>query len=550
MFDETNKNENGELPVSSDNPVPADNNESNGYFSVPDSLDGSVSSVSGDDAVSVPAAASEIPPFFEAPATEIPVHASPAIETPVSEETQASSFVHVTEPVFSPTTSDNTPAEPSVSGYEWNPPSSGIVYEKEAKEKKASKSEKGYRTFITIILAVFALSILTMSVAVISYIVSLNNPSSGNDGAITENTGVPEISTNGTVNDIDYNSVKFEFDDHSGETLSIPQIAAKCTPSCVGIIAEVEVAYDFPYYFSPSTYMAEASGSGFIYSSEGYIITNHHVIEDSKSITVVLHDGTKHNAELIGSDSLSDIAVLKISPDESTTLIPIEIGDSDNVVVGEQVVAIGCPAGVKFIGTVTDGIVSAINRDVELTDDYGRATKIMTLIQTNATINHGNSGGPLINTKGQVIGINTLKLARDYEGIGFSIPINGAVAIIEQLIEHGKVVERPEVDYVNARGIIGINGTAITEEEANYYKIPVGVLVVQIANNSPAAQAGLRRGDIITHYNGTKISTIADINSIKGNAKAGELATITVYRIDDDNNGKSFDITFKLMAEE
>ena len=161
--------------------------------------------------------------------------------------------------------------------------------------------------------------------------------------------------------------------------------------------------------------ITQGTGSGFIYSKDGYIITNHHVVEGATKITVYLSDDTQVEATLIGSDELSDIAVIKIDP-TGLDLVPMEIGDSDRLVVGDEVIAIGCPAGIQFRGTVTDGIISAINRNVQLSESSGAGKKTMTLLQTNATINKGNSGGPLINSNGQVIGINTLKLTSEYEG--------------------------------------------------------------------------------------------------------------------------------------
>ena len=266
-----------------------------------------------------------------------------------------------------------------------------------------------------------------------------------------------------------------------------------------------------------------------------------------------MSDKTEVEATLVGSDSISDIAVIKIDPEKAgVTLVPMEIGDSDKLVVGEEVVAIGCPAGIEYMGTVTNGIVSAINRDVEITDNYGRVQKTMTLIQTNATINKGNSGGPLINSKGQVIGINTLKLTSEYEGIGFSIPINGAMAIINQLIDYGEVVERTEEDFAYGSGMIGISGSAVSEAEAKQYGIPQGVLVFQIDKNSSAAKAGLRRGDIITKYNGTEVKTVNDINELKAKNRAGEEVTVTVYRDGekDGDEGQTLDISFKLDAQQ
>ncbi len=433
-------------------------------------------------------------------------------------------------------------------GYEWDASKKEETPEKQKKTK--DKSDKGFKIFIGATLSIFTLSVVALAIMAASYAFDgkANNSSAAN---FSNNKTTPEIYDYSGVTLDNPNFVAFDFKDREGQILSIPEIAAKCTPSSVGIVSEVETTtYGGFFSFGPSTRIAEASGSGFIYSADGYIITNHHVIEGANKVTVILSDNKEFEAEIIGSDSLSDIAVLKITPDESTKLIPMEIGNSDELVVGEGVVAIGCPAGVEFIGTVTDGIVSAINRNVELTDSYGTVQKTMTLIQTNATINHGNSGGPLINSRGQVIGINTLKLSSDYEGIGFSIPMSGALPIISQLIEHGEVIERTEDDFAYGKGIIGINGSAISEDEAEYYGIPQGVLVVQISKGGSASNAGLRRGDIITHYNGQKVETVDDINRLKGSARAGTEVTLTVYRDGDDGKGETIDITFKLDAQE
>lgn len=435
-------------------------------------------------------------------------------------------------------------------GYEWSSPESSVPNAYIAQsDENAKKSGRGFRTFLAIVLSVFTVSVLAVTGMVAKYISDSDNSTqtvykdsqSGSDVQNSQN-----FDYNGTKFNND-NYVSYDFAEHNeGEALSIPEVAAKCSPSCVGIVSEVEVETSpYNYYFGGSTSRtAQASGSGFIYSADGYIITNHHVIEDATKVTVILLDGAQYEAQIVGSDSLSDIAVLKIEPDEDTPLIPLEIGNSDELVVGESVVAIGCPAGIDFIGTVTDGIVSAINRNIEITDDYGNLQKTMTLIQTNATINHGNSGGPLINNRGQVIGINTLKLSSDYEGIGFSIPINGAVTVISQLIEHGEVIERTDDDYAYGKGMIGINGSAISKSESEYYDIPEGVLVVQIDRDSSAAKAGLKRGDIITHYNGKQVKTIEDINNEKGSARPGTQVTLTVYRDDG-----TLDITFKLDAQ-
>lgn len=421
-------------------------------------------------------------------------------------------------------------------GYEWNGSESEKT--KQKKKKKKSDSGNGLRVFTGILLTVFVLSFVSLT-AMVASIVFDNYDSEKKSDNKSQNNYTADANVQDYVA-----TVSPSFNSEYGLTIS--QIAAKCSPSAVGILSEVETSYNFGFFSQSGT--ATSVGSGFIFSNDGFVITNHHVIDDAKKITVVLHDKTELEAELIGSDSISDIAVIKIKDKKDATLIPMEIGNSDNLVVGEPVVAIGCPAGIEYLGTVTDGIISAINRDIEITDSYGRTKKTMTLIQTNATINKGNSGGPLINNRGQVIGINTLKLTSEFEGIGFSIPMNGAMAIINQLIEHGEVIERTEEDFAYGKGQIGIQGQAITAEEAEHYGIPEGVLVYQIDKTSSAAKAGLRRGDIITKYNGKEVKTVQDINDLKAENRAGETVTVTVYRDSEDGKGKTLDISFKLDA--
>lgn len=319
--------------------------------------------------------------------------------------------------------------------------------------------------------------------------------------------------------------------DASGN-LSVNQIAEKCGPSSVGILVEKQ-----SYYFGRA-YSSRGVGSGFILSEDGYIATNNHVVSGATKITVVLDDKTEYEAELVGADAVTDIAVVKI---DAENLPVMERGNSDELKVGDLAVAIGTPASIELAGTVTDGIISAVDRKIDITDDYGRVIKTMTLIQTNATINPGNSGGPLINGKGQVIGINTMKLTDEFEGIGFAIPINGAIKIMNQLIADGEVTERND-ELVSGKASIGIQCTDVTEEESEYYGIPQGVLVMQISKSGSAAKAGLRRGDIIIGFDGTEVSTTNEINDIKDKYKAGDEVTLRVYR---DGEGE-LDITFKL----
>lgn len=414
------------------------------------------------------------------------------------------------------------------------------------KAQTGKNSSRGFKVFAASMLTVFTVS----AVAIASFMaMDYAQTAKGNSVVKDTNASVSAGADNSASGQSSAAVLLSTFKD-SGEGLTKAQVATKCGPSAVGIVVESQSSANSFYGFFGNYYsqpqIVQGVGSGFIYSADGYIITNHHVVEDATKITVYLSDDTQVEATLIGSDELSDLAVIKIDP-TGLELIPMEIGDSDRLVVGDEVIAIGCPAGIQFRGTVTDGIISAINRNVELSDSSTSGKKTMTLLQTNATINKGNSGGPLINSKGQVIGINTLKLTSEYEGIGFAIPINGATPIIGQLIEYGKVTERPENDFVSGEGVIGISGSNISASESEYYDIPQGVLVVQITKDGSAAKAGLRRGDIITAYNGKEVKTITELNELKSANKAGDEVTITVYRdSDEDLSNKTFDLTFKL----
>lgn len=305
----------------------------------------------------------------------------------------------------------------------------------------------------------------------------------------------------------------------AGSVLTVPEIAEKVMPSVVGIVSSVKSMYGTSSF----------SGTGIIMSTDGYIITNNHVIESAQDISVTLMDGTEHKATLVGRDSRSDLAVIKI---DANNLVPAEFGDSDALKVGELAVAIGNPLGLDLMGTVTDGIISAINRDVVVEE------RTMTLIQTNAAINSGNSGGPLINKYGQVIGINTLKMQNYYtsvEGLGFAIPTNTAKPIIDELILYGHVKGRPT---------IGINVKTISEAQSRYYNVPQGAGVYYVHPDTDAYKQGLQVNDIITEAQGQPVKSAAEINRIKEEYVAGDMFTVKVYR-----NGKYHEITFELMDE-
>ena len=297
--------------------------------------------------------------------------------------------------------------------------------------------------------------------------------------------------------------------------------ANKVLPSIVGITVEYTV--NSPYYGYSMQSSGTATGSGVIISQDGYILTNNHIVStssntssfyqvsDATKVTVKLYnDETSYEAKIIGKDETTDLAVIKI---EKTNLPAATLGNSDELKVGEFSMAIGNPLGME--STVTAGIISAVNRTI--TSD-GRN---YTVIQTDAAINSGNSGGALVNSKGEVIGINTLKLSgTGIEGIGFSIPINSTKEIYTQLISDGKV-KRP---------YIGISGRDIDEQTAKQYKLVEGVYIVSIEQFSAAEKAGLKPYDVITEVNNKKITNMNELNEIKNSFKIGDTISLKVYR--------------------
>ena len=296
--------------------------------------------------------------------------------------------------------------------------------------------------------------------------------------------------------------------------MSVKQIFKKVSNSVVGVISKSITQADQP-----------GTGSGIIMTEDGYIITNAHVIENSNIITVVLTDGTEHAAQVIGFDSWSDLAVLKI---DKTGLEAAEFGNSQNVEVGDLVVAIGNPSGMQLQNTLTVGYISAVNRVI---NDGARN---MTTMQTDAAINPGNSGGPLVNAYGQVIGINSRKLGISYyEGLGFAIPMDNAKPIIDELIQTG---------YIKGRPSIGVTGQPLSQSTAIMLGVPQGIYVETVDPSSDAATKGLRRGDIIFKANGEEVTTLPELNEIKDQFKAGDKLVLTIYR-----NGQNVDIEVVLM---
>jgi len=312
-------------------------------------------------------------------------------------------------------------------------------------------------------------------------------------------------------------------------TSPVEAIAEKVSPSIVGIQVTVKYRILNPFFDISQDGIGE--GSGIIIREDGYILTNNHVIENAlegssnrlaegSKIEVVLPNDLdkKYPAEIVGRDAKTDIAVLKIN---ATNLPVAELGDSDKVKPGELAVAIGNPGGLDYMGSVTAGIISGINRSIVM--DNGQKLE---LIQTDAAINPGNSGGALVNSQGQVIGVNTVKIAATgYEGLGFAIPINKANEIATSLIEH---------KYVKGRPYLGVFiDQTFDEEAAKRADVPAGLLVDSVMPFSAAYKAGIQRGDIILEFNGTKVTTFSELEEEKNKYKPGDTVEIKVYRYSD-----------------
>lgn len=303
-------------------------------------------------------------------------------------------------------------------------------------------------------------------------------------------------------------------------------VAQKVTPAVVRI-STVTVERDL--FFGKRSY--EGVGSGVIIDSKGYILTNAHVVGDHpEELTAFFKDGRELDGKVLWQDSLLDLAVVKV---EATDLPAAELGDSDNLIVGETSIAIGNPLGMRFERTVTQGIVSGLNRSIMV--EQGAVME--DLIQTDAAINPGNSGGPLINSRGQVIGINTVKASA--EGLGFAIPINITKPIIRKLIETGEFIPT----------YMGI--TPLDSEMLGYYatniEIQKGIYVYNVMKGTPAASAGLKAGDVITHINGTEVNTLVKFKSLLYSLNPGDTINVKYMR---DNNGYTADIKLAEMPEE
>jgi serine protease Do len=411
-------------------------------------------------------------------------------------------------------------------------------------KKNRSKSNR----VLLIVLVVFLSLVLGFStgVAGIGYFLSVNDidvRSIFTGGQVEDNNGGNPENTDAGKEEIVKRVEIIE-----SETASpVQAIAEKVIPSVVG----VRITYPYTNYFFGFSNEGVGEGSGIIISEDGYIVTNNHVIEnalventnrlyDSASVMIYLHGNTEkpYEAEIVGRDAVTDLALLKIG---ASNLPAVEIGDSSELEVGELAVAVGNPGGMMYMGSVTAGVISGLNREIyDSAAGVGNDEKL-NLIQTDAAINPGNSGGALVNAEGKLIGINTLKIvSTGYEGLGFAIPVNKAMEIVDELRENG-LVSRGKPN-------IGVSiSTEYDKDAADEAGLPKGALIVRVGAFTPAEEAGLKVGDIITKINGAEIKSFEDLDAEKNKYTPGEEITLTVFRPDEaGDDGTYIDIPLVL----
>lgn len=395
--------------------------------------------------------------------------------------------------------------------YEWN----FADYDQQSSapaRDQAARKKRGRMAAILVgcLVGVFALAFCGYSIysAIDSSRVEQDNSSS-------EVSALPGLNIQDTPSDSDTTV-------SSDGKLSDKEIIKKVSPAVVGI-----ECYAFGNSFTPSS-----SGSGIIMTADGYIVTNAHVVEDAAGITVVLENGDAYAADLIGADSDTDLAVLKI---EASNLTYAEFGNSDELERGDRVIAIGNPGGTVLAGSTTGGMVSGLNRNINSSSPYSTS-----YIQVDAAINPGNSGGALVNEYGQVVGINSAKIAEtDYEGIGFAIPINEALPIIQELMQYG---------HVTGRAALGIQGYMINEAVAAMRRMPVGFGIEAVDPSSDLASKNVVAGDIITYINDKQVTSYDVLANELAEFKPGDTVKLTIYRSSSSGGaGRSFEVNVVLI---
>ena len=391
-----------------------------------------------------------------------------------------------------------------------------IIYDQKPKKEKKQK------VWLTAVCSALAASIFTAGVfGTGMYFMQKNMNNNTQSAAVASATTQSDDSSSS-------DSAQLAAYKNGKKVLTIPEIAEQVGPSVVGVINKTTVQpqkyydpFSGRYYYSSGDgstdgqTVEQGSGSGIIFQDDGYIVTNQHVIDGASEISVILNTGDEFTAKLVGQDTKTDLAVLKIDPG-STKLTAATLGDSTTVQVGETAVAIGNPMGQEFSGSVTSGIIRTMNID----------NRTYNLLQTDAAINSGNSGGALINQYGEVIGINSVKLSTTgVEGMGFAIAISEAKPIIDDLMASGYVTGRPLVG-------IGIKDTGY------------GLFIGSVSEGSGAAEAGLKVNDMILEVDGQKVSSTEEVNEISDKKKAGDYLTFKILR-----DGETMEVQVRLMED-
>lgn len=385
---------------------------------------------------------------------------------------------------------------------------------------KAANSEK--RTKNLLVTAVVVL--VCLIIALVGYIVYYIR--GGSEVTFGANTAQSKKEVNSEF--AGESAIKTEPEPADSRELSAESVYEIMAPSVVGVVV----------YDSHADIISDpvSEGSGIIINEKGYIVTNSHVVKNSKqnNIKIVLNSGEEFSGKIIGYDTKTDIAVIKI---DKTGLKAAVFGNSDEVKVGSPALALGNPLGLDFASSLTRGIVSAVNRCAD-----GGSKSLVKYIQTDAAINPGNSGGPLINMYGQVIGINSSKIAVAHcEGMGFAIPANTAKSVVDDIISKG---------YVSGRVRLGLSGKMVSNYQAQIYNVPMGVIVSEISSDSNLTAAGVRTGDIITKINNINVTSLNVFYGELYNHKAGENITLSIYRTSSGRmDSQSFDVTVTLLED-
>lgn len=396
------------------------------------------------------------------------------------------------------------------------PPSYTTPYQNYAVPQRAKKTKKSHSTAVVIVSSLLAAVIgLTGGVIAMVSVFGINRLF-GNQ----KQTEITESSNNSKSN------VTINVDENASSTAEA--VAAKCTESVVGIRTTTSVMS-----FFGGAQEQTGDGSGVVYTADGYIITNYHVISSAvngqnSKIDVFIGDSNSKSypATVVGYNISCDLAVLKI---DANGLTPIEIGDSSKLKVGQVVVTIGASGGLEFMGSVTYGIISGLDRTVSTNSQ-------LKLIQTDAAINPGNSGGALLDSSGKLVGINSSKIASvEFEGMGFAIPVNTVKEKCDKIISHDG----------SSQVYFGVSvSSTYTSDVLEFYGFPVGAVVSSVADGSPAAKAGIERGDIITEFNGTQITEYTVLGDALYDCEPDQTVKVTIYR-----SGRLYDVDVKLTSD-